>query len=52
LGEKSWLENNFYPGFVPTVQHWVANEQGSKSFVAVQKRVRPWWHEDGTGEVA
>jgi hypothetical protein len=40
------------PTYIPTVQRWVANEQGSKSFVTVQKRVRPWWQEDGTGKVA
>ena len=36
----------------PLVQRWVANEQGSKSLVSVQKRVRPWWVEDGTGKIA
>jgi hypothetical protein len=40
------------PTYVPTVQRWVANEQGSKSLVAVQKRVRPWWLEDGNGKIA
>jgi hypothetical protein len=40
------------PTYVPTVQRWVANEQGSKSLVTVQKRVRPWWVEDGTSKVA
>jgi hypothetical protein len=39
------------PTYVPTVQRWVANEQGSKSLVTVQKRVRPWWLEDGTGKI-
>jgi hypothetical protein len=40
------------PTYVPLVQRWVANEQGSKSLVTVQKRVRPWWQEDGTGKIA
>jgi hypothetical protein len=39
------------PAYVPTVQRWVANEHGSKSLVSVQKRVRPWWVDDGTGKV-
>jgi hypothetical protein len=40
------------PTYVPSVQRWVDNEQGSKSLVSVQKRVRPWWQEDGTGKIA
>jgi hypothetical protein len=40
------------PTYVPLVQRWVANEQGSKSLVSVQKRVLPWWHDDGTGKIA
>jgi hypothetical protein len=40
------------PTYVPLVQRWVANEQGSKSLVTVQKRMRPWWQEDGTGKIA
>jgi hypothetical protein len=34
------------------VQRWVSNEQGSKSLASVQKRVRPWWVEDGAGKIA
>jgi hypothetical protein len=34
------------------VQRWIANEQGSKSLVSVQKRVRPWWVEDVMGKIA
>jgi hypothetical protein len=40
------------PAYVSLVQRWVSNEQGSKSLASVQKRVRPWWVEDGTGKIA
>lgn len=38
--------------YMSTVQLWIANEQGAKSIVGVQKRVQPWWAEDGTGMIA
>jgi hypothetical protein len=39
------------PNYIRIVKRWVANEQGSKSLVEVQKRVRPWWKEDVQGTV-